>query len=155
MINLASGMSDGMSPYTRKVIQDCLDASGNPSCLVTCMGRTPREQAVVMRANILRTGVPAQMEIYDPPGQAVIQVFVKSWKLLPEPTIDAMVAEIVRQGPAQVSHHCCDPAKIGVQDIEDSSLKDPKAFFIACKADARVSKALWENGCCHLEIPTQ
>ena len=154
-INFAVGLDPAaLSEHSRDVVEHILDTSGNPSCTVTCLGRSPHEQAVVMRLNCIRNGVDEQMRTYLPPGQAVIQVFVASKALNEADTIAAMEAEILRQGPSKVSRHCGDQSVLQVLDIAQSSLRDVAAFEAVANGHADlVSKCLDENRAVHIECP--
>ena len=144
--------------YTDGVVIDILTASSNPSCVISSLMRSPEEQAEAMHTNCLEHGAAAQMTLYDPPGQAVIRVFVVDHDKSATDTLADMTAEIRKQGPYEVSHHCGDAALINVIDVSAApqKLRNAEAFVAACKADKRVSKVIDErknNGCIHLEIP--
>ena len=52
-----------------------LAQAGEPSCLVTSIARTPKEQAGAMLANIRKTSAEDQCSIYAQAGDEVIKVF--------------------------------------------------------------------------------
>lgn len=155
-----------LTQHSRDEIEHALDVSGNPSCLVTALVRTPRDEARILHDNLLspvtsrmmtmEESALAQKEIYAPPGRAVIDVWLASSTLDRDATIDAMEAEILKQGSMKVTHHCCDPVKDHLQtvDIAQSSLKNVLAFEQIIKGHASdFSKCLDENHCVHIEIP--
>jgi len=143
-----------LSGHSREVLTYFLDVTGNPSCVVTCFGRTPREQAQVMHDNCIRHGTDAQLAIYLPPGQSVIKVFIADIHKSEADTVADMEAEIIRQVPRLVSRHCGDQSVLQVIDIGRSSLANPEALETMMRSHGQsISKCLDENGACHVEIP--
>lgn len=166
-IDFADGLdSSAFSDHSREVLTYLLDTSGNPSCTITCLGRSPHDQARVMRANCLRNGVALQYKTYSQhdaqgnvirqlPGCRVVDVFVASAHLDGEATIAAMEAKIIELSPEHVSKHCGDQAILQVMDIAHSSMHDVTAFEKIANAHvgADVGQCLDENGCSHVTIP--
>jgi hypothetical protein len=142
-----------VSPYSRSVLSRVLDAAGCPGATISSVCRTPHDLARIMHDNCIGKGAAAEMAIYMPPGKAVIQIFIDDIHKSAVDTIADMEAEIIRQGPANVSHHCCDPNIKEVFDLTDSSLGDFRAKVKASAlVDSGISKVLDENGVIHLEI---
>lgn len=157
------GFKDGVRPesllaHARAVVMDLLAGSGNPSALVTCLGRSTIAQARAMYANLERTGPEYQRKLYGPVGDRIVDAYerLKAARRTPEAIVFNMAAAIIREGAERVSDHCADPAEKTVADISRAGLVNADAFIAAAKADRRVSKVLDEpaNGCVHLVIPS-
>ncbi|HEX8423481.1 MAG TPA: hypothetical protein VF634_08720, partial [Pyrinomonadaceae bacterium] len=99
--------------------------------------------------------------LYKAPGKAVIDEYVKAKNAgkSGDQIKAAMEAKIRAIGPANVSHHCADPAVLNVVDISPSSVTNKLAFeksTNAAKAKGAVSKFLTPGNndpAYHLEIP--
>jgi hypothetical protein len=144
-------------PYAMGVIQNLVAAAGGRSCTINSTARTPTDQARAMYNNLIR-GTRIQ---YAAAGEAVTQVFERlhrQGKSRAE-IMDAMVAEINRQGPSRVSKHCADFNTLCVVDIDTGSV--PYNPFVravnAALGDGRVSNFLYpgnsDDPAFHLEIP--
>ncbi|HZG52497.1 MAG TPA: hypothetical protein VEZ40_10210 [Pyrinomonadaceae bacterium] len=150
-----------VSVHTLGVLTQILNAANLDSCLITSTSRTPSDQARIMYDNIVSKGVAAQKSLYKAPGKAVIDEYVKA-KAAGQGSDQikaAMEARIRSLGPANVSHHCADPAILNVVDISPSSLSDKATFekaTRAAQANGAVSKFLTPGNndpAYHLEIP--
>ena len=156
-----------VSLQTQDVLKDLLRLSGRPSLTINSTARTPNDQARAMFNNLVHAGdtpqmisqrIAAQYTIYAPPGDAVIGVFESNSVGKTAAEIlgnsgaikDAMEAEILSQGPENVSKHCADSTILNVVDIGNNV---GTLFRDQAQAESRVSKILDENGVYHLEIP--
>ena len=143
--------------FSLKVLEDILQAAGLNSALITSTARTPADQARVMYANIVKTGVARQKQLYAAAGDLVIDEYVKAKKAgKTEVEIKAaMEAKIIAVGPTRISHHAADPNVLCVFDVAPSSIAKKAAFEKAVKADKRVKKCLMPpvDPAYHLEIP--
>jgi hypothetical protein len=149
------------------LVKDSLRIAGRATATINSTARNPEDQARAMFNNLtgapgpLAANVATQLEIYAPPGEAVINTFagLAGQRTLAEVVADAvaikaaMVAEINTQGPTKVSKHCSDPAIISVVDLSKASV-DSSALFKAA-AKARASDVLDENGVFHIELNAQ
>ncbi len=150
-----------VSVHTIGILTDILRAAKCDSCLITSTSRTPADQARIMFNNIVKDGVAKQKALYLPPGQSVIDEYVKAKNA--GKTADqikaAMEAKIRAVGPDKVSRHCADPAKLNVVDVAPSSIAHPQAFQSAVNAaiqQGKVSKFLTpanNDPAFHIEIP--
>lgn len=166
-INFAPNVDPSqLTQHSRDEIEHALDASGNPSCTITALIRTPHDEARIVHDNLIRPvtagtmtmeqSAAAQKAIYRAPGQAVIDVWLASASLSAADTISAMEAEVIRQGPKNVTHHCCIPSIDLLQtvDIAQSSLVNVAALKAIINGHpSDFSKCLDENSCLHAEIP--
>ena len=143
--------------FSLKVLEDILQAAGLSGALITSTARTPADQARVMYANIIKTGVAKQKQLYAAAGDMVIDEFVKAKKAgKTEVEIKAaMEAKIIAIGPTKISHHAADPNILCVFDVAPSSIAKKAAFEKAVRADKRVKKFLLPpvDPAYHLEIP--
>jgi hypothetical protein len=153
------------SGHSLAVLHALLRTSGNSRCVVTRATATPEEQASVMYELIERHGgmdggVTYARGLWLAPGQHVIDTYVfwhgYSWA----ECVEAMAATIHAVGPKKVSHHCGDPARLGVVDVAPSSLAHPDAFLAAAKRLALpggpIAKVLdpeHNDPTYHIEIP--
>lgn len=150
-----------VSVHTIGILTDILSAAKCDSCLITSTSRTPADQARIMFNNIVKEGVQKQMGLYRPPGQSVVQAYVKAKdaKKSDDQIKAAMEAQIRAVGPEKVSRHCADPAKLNVVDVAPSSIAHPQAFQSAVNAaiqQGKVSKFLTpanNDPAFHIEIP--
>ncbi len=158
-INFKDGVdASTFSDHSREVLTYLLDASGNASCLITCLGRTPRQQAQAMHDNCVLHGTELQYATYRGPGQQVINVFVKDTHKSAADTIADMEAEIVTLGPETVSKHCADQSLMNVADISErpeTGMVNPAAFRKVALAHvgADVTQCLEENSVIHVVFP--
>ena len=139
------------------VIEEILLTSGNPSCLVTSVERTPKDQARVMYANCEQFGGTHQLKLYKKPGQAVVTVFMamQGSGVTKADILAPIENEILHQGPERVSAHCRGPeSPVWVIDIAPSSLKDFDKFIKEAEAHSKVKKVLKppQDPAAHLEI---
>lgn len=150
-----------LSPHSTAVLVDVETKAGVEWCLITSLERSPRDQARVMFRNCESQGTAEQHRLYGPNGDQVIAVYEagKSLNLPADQIIERMEQEILRLGPANVSHHCADPFKLQVIDISPRSISPSSAvgsFIAAAKSDPRISRVLTpEDGdpAIHIEIP--
>lgn len=148
-----------ITDYSLGVLRDIMGVAGIAQLTISSTQRPPADQARVMYNNIEQHGVDAQMALYKPPGQAVIQVYVASKQAgkTPDQIKADMTAKIVALGPYNVSHHSADPKVLNVFDVAPSSVPSSKssAFEQAVRGDARVAKFLKppQDPGLHLEIP--
>lgn len=153
-----------LGPGPRAVLIEIMKSAGVESCEVTSVGRTPATQARIMYENLIGTdvgqGVTAQMALYRPPGQAVIQVYVENSAKPKDEIISLMLAEIWKQGPEKVSHHCS--MIRWVFDVGPSSIAEDKrqSFLLAAQHHPKVVKLLSpftepKDPAYHLEIPKE
>ena len=150
-----------VSVHTLGVLTEILSAANLDSCLITSTSRTPVDQARIMFNNIVSKGVTAQKALYRAPGKAVIDEYVKAKNAgkSSDEIKAAMEAKIRALGPANVSHHCADPAILNVIDISPSSLSNKATFEKATRAaqtKGAISKFLTPGNndpAYHLEIP--
>lgn len=155
-----------VSALTLEVLTDCLTAASVDGCRITSTSRTPADQARVMYRNLLVHGVGHQRALYAAPGDAVIAAYERAGGRngrRPD-VLQAMEAEIRRQGPSRVSRHCADPTVMNVVDVAPSSIPDARepSFIDAVEravADGRVSKFLGPHNSSdpayHLEVPQE
>ena len=152
-----NAVQQNVTNFSLKVLEDILQAAGLTSALITSTARTPADQARVMYANIVRTGVAKQKQLYAAAGDMVIDEFVKAKKAgKTEVEIKAaMEAKIIAIGPTKISHHAADPNILCVFDVAPSSIAKKAAFEKAVRADKRVKKFLMPpvDPAYHLEIP--
>ena len=148
---------ENVTNFSLKVLEDILQAAGLTSALITSTARTPADQARVMYANIVKTGVARQKQLYAAAGDMVIDEYVKAKKAgKTEVEIKAaMEAKIIAIGPTKISHHAADPNILCVFDVAPSSIAKKAAFEKAVRADKRVKKFLLPpvDPAYHLEIP--
>lgn len=150
-----------VSVHTLGVLTEILNSAHLDSCLITSTCRTPADQARIMFNNIESKGVAAQKSLYKTPGRAVIDEYVKAKGAgkSSDEIKAAMEAKIRSLGPANVSHHCADPAVLNVVDISPSSLSNKATFEKATRAaqtKGAISKFLTPGNndpAYHLEIP--
>jgi hypothetical protein len=153
----------GLSARGRQVLSDILRAAGLSSCTVSSTARTPESQARVMLQNVRSHGVASQLRLYRAPGRAVLDALAKAERRgegVPE-ILAAMVAEILKQGPYSVSHHCLGPeerSKRCVFDVAPSSISNGERFqeeALRMESLGSVSKFLRPpaDPGYHLEVP--
>jgi hypothetical protein len=152
-----------ISALTLETIKGLLRESGqgDEPAVISSTVRTPHQQAVAMYRN-LRAGKGRN---YATPGQAVIAVYdalVAQGVTNQTTIVNAMEAEIIRQRPYNVSHHCADAAEwaqLQVIDIDPSSITNNTLFHNAATAalgDGRLSAFFDpqdDDPAFHLEIP--
>ena len=141
-----------------RLLEEILASAGLKTCYVTSIARTPREQAVAMLDNCIKTDVETQENIYLPAGDAVLKVVEDNWYLTAtnsgkQKLIDLMTNKINDVGPENVSHHCLgEDAPIWVCDISQQSIQNHQQFQDACKKHKQFKKLLVENTVFHLEL---
>ncbi len=154
--------SGAVSAGMQDIVKDGLRAAGAAVGTITSTARTPADQARAMFNNLLNTGAAAQLALYAPAGDAVIQVYVRDTAGLNAAQIRAnaaaiqadMVTEINNQGPQNVSAHCADPAVRTVVDVSYNSFNGTNRALFRNSVSARVSRIIDEprNNCLHLEL---
>lgn len=151
-------------PYPGQILREIMASAQVDTCEVTSVGRTPETQARIMYENLIGTGdgqgIDAQLKLYMPPGQAVIQVYVANKDRPRDEIVAAMQMEILRQGPEKVSHHCS--MTRWVFDVGPSSIAVDKQhdFLAAALGHPKVIKVLspWtepKDPAIHIEIPKE
>jgi hypothetical protein len=161
----AAAVSAGMID----VIKDGLRAAGQTSAVITSTARTPADQAramfqnLVNPANPIATNVANQLALYAAPGDAVINVFTALTGNMTPAQINAdaatiqaaMVAEIDRQGPSNVSRHCADPTVVSVVDVGGASFNGSNGPLFRTSVTPRLTRFIDEiatNNAYHLEL---
>ncbi len=154
----AGAVSAGMTD----IVKDGLRAAGASTGTITSTLRSPADQARAMFNNALNTGAQAQLALYGAAGDAVIQVYIQQTAGLTPAQIAAnaatiraaMEAEIIAQGPENVSRHCGDPAVRTVVDVSYNSFNGNNRPLFRTAVAGRVSRLIDEpnNNCFHLEL---
>jgi WXG100 family type VII secretion target len=148
---------DAVSEYSRKVLQDIMNAAKLNDITITSTARSPYRQAVAMYDNLQSKGVASEKALYGPSGDKVIDVYVAQHAAgkSRDEIIGAMEAKINEIGPGKVSRHLADPSTRNVIDIAPSQIADKAAFEAAVAADSRVATFLKppQDKAYHLEIP--
>lgn len=151
------------------IIKDGLRAAGVPAGSITSTARTPTDQAraifnnLVNPKNTIDVNIKGQLKLYAAPGDAVVNVFVTLTKdmtlnqiLAQAASIKAsMEAEIVSQGPENVSKHCGDFTKKTVVDVGASVFSLENGALFRSSTTPRVTKFIDEiksNTAFHLEL---
>ena len=145
-----------INPQAEQVIRDNVAAGDSSSCTITSTLRLPADQARAMFNNLESFGVAKQRALYGAPGNKVIDTYVASkaaGKTAAQIQVD--MTGTINQDPYNVSHHCFDPAKLCVVDIDPNTIVNGAAFVAAVKADKRVSKFFFppQDPAFHLEMP--
>ena len=110
-----------VSAASTDILKNLLRYAGQSTATITSVARTPEQQGQIM----FNKAYKGTTQNYKAPGQAVLAVYAaqtagltKAQILANETSIvAAMVSEIYRQGPGNVSHHCADPNTLNVVDI--------------------------------------
>ncbi len=95
-------------------------------------------------------GVQEQLDLYRPPGQAVIRIFAANHGKMSDADVIALMAAQIAKDPDAVSHHC----REGVFDIAENSIP----LILHGKLEEELSNnkfvAKWmhENQCYHVEL---
>ncbi|HEX6088289.1 MAG TPA: dockerin type I repeat-containing protein [Thermoanaerobaculia bacterium] len=154
----AAAVSDRMID----IVKDGLRAAGATTGRITSTARSPRDQARAMFNNCVNNGAASQLALYAAAGDAVIRVYIARTQGLTTAQIRqqagaiqaAMEAEIVAQGPENVSRHCGDPAVRTVIDVGYSSFNATNRPLFQDAVSGRVSRLIDEpnNSCLHLEL---
>lgn len=154
----AAAVSDRMID----IVKDGLRAAGASTGRITSTARTPADQARAMFNNCLNNGAASQLALYAAAGDAVIRVYIARTQGLTTTQIRAqagairaaMEAEIIAQGPENVSRHCGDPAVRTVVDVGYSSFNATNRPLFENAVSGRVSRLIDEpnNSCIHLEL---
>lgn len=155
----ASAVSGGMID----IIKDGLRAAGVSHGSISSTARTPADQARAMFTNCFNSGAQSQLDIYGPPGDAVVQVYIAQTAGKTRAQIEAsadairaaMAAEIIAQGPERVSRHCGDPAVRTVVDMPSAQFNGTNGTLFINAVSGRVSRFIDErsvNHCYHLEL---
>lgn len=135
---------------------------------ITSTGRTPEKQVTAMIDDI-KDGSPTG---YQPPGTRVQKVYYKMKKAgASESEIyDAMVAQVYKEGPGNVSGHCADPKEqnaidFGVnnlaKDLTAAKQKELKQLLEKMAVEKKISKFLHPGNtggaehAFHIQIPNK
>lgn len=151
--------STKVSAYSRKVLQDIMEASYLTKITITSVVRTVEDQARIMYENIEKYGPEHQKKLYASFGDKVIDEYIllRNKGYSKEQIISGMTAKINSLGPQNVSRHVGDPNKLNVIDIAPSSINISRRslFESVVNNDPRVSKFLTppKDPAYHLEIP--
>ena len=135
-----------------------LNEAGISSVKITSTIRSPADQARIMFDNLQQYGVEKQKQLYGNNGDLVIDEYenAKKEKKTEIEIKQKMEAKIKELGPATVSKHCGDPAKISIFDIAPSSIPETnKSDFVkALKNSKDLSKYILPptDPAYHLEI---
>ena len=137
------------------VLKEILAAAGLSTAKVTSVTRTPAEQARVMCENCEANGVAANLKLYGPAGDRVVQVFADNASQPRDAVIALMLAMINEVGPTNVSMHISETHH--VFDVAPSSipLASRPAFVKAITAHRAVSRLIAPpvDPAYHIEIP--
>jgi hypothetical protein len=153
---------EAVSEYSMGVLTRICSEAGVRQIDISSTQRDAQAQARAMYHNCEATGIAAQMRLYRAPGQAVVKTYAacKTKRLGAAQTMAEMERAILEIGPAKVSRHCADPAKINVVDVRPSRLStaDRGAFKAAVHLAIQrgeVSKFLEPpaDPAFHIEIP--
>jgi hypothetical protein len=135
-----------------------LNEAGISSVKITSTIRTPADQARIMYDNLQQYGVEKQKQLYGNNGDLVIDEYenAKKEKKTEIEIKQKMETKIKELGPATVSKHCGDPAKISIFDVAPSSIPETtKSDFVkALKNSKDLSKYILPptDPAYHLEI---
>jgi hypothetical protein len=145
-----------VNPKAEQVIRDIVAAADCAACTITSTLRLPADQARAMFNNLESVGVAKQRKLYGAPGNKVIDTYVASKAAgNTAAQIQADMKVTIDQDPYNVSHHCFDPAKLCVVDIDPNTIANPDTFIAAVQADKRVSIFFFppNDPAFHLEMP--
>ena len=124
---------DNIQDSSLQVVNDISKSAGVESLKITSAGRDVGDQARIMFNNLEDGNVIR----YRQPGQNVTKVYFESKKanMSSDEIKQAMISEINKYGPGEVSRHMADPSKFTVLDIAPSSIDATKrkAFMGAIK----------------------
>ena len=129
---LVIGSHTEISEYSRNLLRNLQGDYGK--IVITSTVRSPKAQAKAMLANIKKTGINVQLDLYRNPGDAVIRAY--NPKDSDEKNLAAMTAEIYNQGPRKVSKHCMSSEeykKLNVMDISRGQMKNHEDFMSELK----------------------
>lgn len=118
-----------LPPAKEQILKDTLSSIGIPSLTLSSTYRTPAMQARAMFNNAEAKGAESQKALYGPAGDKVIDVYAlkKKYGYGQADTLKAMEAEIIKQGPQNVSAHCTlDPEKLLAFDIPPAQIPAAK-----------------------------
>jgi len=150
------------------VVKDGLRAAGVTTATITSTARSPADQARAMFNNLVNpahtvaVNTANQLALYSAPGDAVINAFTAATAgmTLAQITANAttikatMEAEVIAQGPSNVSHHCADPTVVSVIDVGASAFGGSSNARFLTLVTPRVDKLIDElatNNAYHLE----
>lgn len=150
---------DAVSDYSRGVLSDIAKQAQERHILITSTARTPEDQARAMYNNLEIRGVRDQQRLYNPKGDAVIDVYVAAKaEGKTSDQIQPLMAQKVRDLNWS-SGHLANPDKLNVIDIAPSSIENRKAFEDAlskAKENGTISKYFGPKNndpAYHIEIP--
>ncbi len=148
-INYKDNTMKKISHYSMTVLFENMLASGAAKATITSTFRTPEDQAAAMLYNIEHGNIIN----YASPGRAVNNVYDK--RKSHAENLEAMINEIHKQGPTNVSKHCLDGVSENVCDIVIPN--NARLFYDNVSKDNRVSKYLCpfnDKGekCHHIQI---
>ena len=151
---LIIGSHTEISDYSQEILRSLKGNYGKIAVQSTL--RSPEKQASIMLQNIKKNGVNSQLALYGRYGDAVINVYNPNAR--DEENLQAMTAEVYRQGPRNVSKHCMtaeEYKKLNVIDISRTQMTNPSQFIKEISSSYKDIKYFDEvnNGCIHIEIP--
>lgn len=146
-----------LSEFTLSVLRDIMRVAGVATLTISATQRSPQDQAQIMFNNLETQGVDAQRRLYKQAGQSVIDAYVeaKAAGKSADGVKAAMVAQLLKVDPSQVSRHVVDPRVLNIVDVVPSSVAHQAEFEEAARKDGRVAKVLMPPNdlAFHLEIP--
>ncbi|GIG60886.1 hypothetical protein Lfu02_52580 [Longispora fulva] len=158
-----------VAPGMITAIKNALRSAGQSTATITSTARTPADQARAMFNNLVNPArtvaqnTANQLALYQAPGRAVVNRFTAATAGMTLAQINAnaatvrgaMQAEIVAQGPSNVSRHCADPAVLNVVDVGAGVFNASNGPLFVASVTAQVTRVLDEratNSCYHLEL---
>jgi RHS repeat-associated protein len=139
-----------VSLYTKAILIDIMNQTGNESIKINSTARSPEAQARVMSENVNLQGMSSQKQLYGVAGDKVLDS---------HPDINKMAIKINKLGPTNVSKHCCNPSQMNVVDVSPraSFLNNPRGFAQSASNNPNVSRVLSpynsKDPAIHIEIP--
>jgi RHS repeat-associated protein len=136
---------DKVSIFSTSVIVDAMNESNNHSIEINRTASSPEEQVDIMFSNE-KNGIHIQ---YKQPGENVKKLY---------PNRKAMIDQIYKEGPSNVSNHCSNDPSINVIDISPwrNNIKNPKSLANEFSNDKRIGKTLtpWnsKDPAIHIEV---
>ncbi len=135
-----------VTDFSAEVLADAARASGDFDIVVSSTFRDPKNQARVMRNNILLKGVASQRRLYrNGRGVDVVNifdVFNSDPNCSSQECLDAMELIIRQVGPGNVSKHAEDPNVLNTIDVAPSSLSDQGTFANTLRKNKDVRKVV-------------
>lgn len=151
---LVVGSHTEVSSYSQNILRGLKGKYGR--IVITSTLRSPEKQASIMLENTKTKGVDYQLALYGKYGDAVIRAYNPNAS--DEENLQAMTAEVYKQGPRNVSKHCMtieEYQKLNVIDISRTQMTNPDLFVKEINSLQKNITIFNEtkNRCIHLEIP--